>query len=108
MTGDPPAVRADPARWLMLALFCASSAVNSMQTYTFAPISAATADFFSVGLGGVYALGAVFLALFVPGAALTGYVAARRGLRPPRRRRSGRRRRPRSGERRAPPGTRRK
>ena len=78
--GDSPEVKVYRARWLMLAIFAYASAVNSMQTYTFAPISAATADFFDVDLGGVYALGAVFLGLFVPGAALTGYVAARRGL----------------------------
>ena len=78
MATDDPTIKAYASRWMMLAIFMLGSAVNSQSNYTFAPIAAATADFYGVSFDAVNAFGAVFLGLFVPGAILGSYITVRR------------------------------
>lgn len=75
------AERAEPRRWLVLAIFCLQSGLNACLWITFAPIASLSSDFYDVSLGSINLLSLVYMLLFPPGILLTSYLMTQWGLR---------------------------
>jgi FLVCR family MFS transporter 7 len=70
-----------PRRWIVLAVFSLSNALNAYIWIQFAPVANITALRFAVSPLATNMLSLVFMLLYVPGAAVTIYLSERLGVR---------------------------